>query len=106
MKENLITWILKKREIEEDIEDIHNTLKDKMILINKLKREKEEIKKQLDFIEDRDFEKTKIIKELRKKIRLLNKREKKLQTIEMLYANQPVDLKELNNLIMGVKGDK
>lgn len=42
------------------------------------------------------------IKDLRKKIRFLNKREKKLQTIEMLYANQPVDLKELNNLIMGV----
>ena len=43
------------------------------------------------------------IKDLRKKVRFLNKREKKLQTIEMIFKNQPIDLEQLSKIVLEEK---
>ena len=93
---------IKKEEYNSMIKEIEN--QDKQI--DKLRAEiakLHEIKKENEYLSERNKKYLKTMREKNKKIKFLNERENKLQTIEMLYANQPVDLKKLNDLIMEVK---
>ena len=93
---------IKKEEYNSMIKEIEN--QDKQI--DKLRAEiakLHETKKENEYLSERNKKYLKSMREKNKKIKFLNERENKLQTIEMLYANQPVDLKKLNDLIMEVK---
>jgi len=94
-----IKWLLNKKVIEEELDRQDRKIDLQKTEIAKLKARVQEI----ELADEQNKHYLETISDLRKKLRFLNKREKKLQTIEMLYANQPVDLKELNDLIMEVK---
>lgn len=62
-----------------------------------------EIGKENDYLRETNEKYLTTIKDLRKKVRFLNKREKKLQTIEMVFRNQPVDLEQLSKIVLDDK---
>lgn len=58
-----------------------------------------EVKKENDYLREVNEKYILTIKDLRKKIKFLRSREKKLQSIEMLFKNQPVDLEQLSKIV-------
>lgn len=94
-----IKWLLNKKVIEEELDRQDRKIDLQKTEIAKLKARVQE----LELASEQNEHYLETISDLRKQITSLNKREKKLRSIERLYKKQPVDLKELNNLIMEVK---
>lgn len=70
---NIFEWILNKKELETELDNLDRDLDIEKSKNNKLKKEIEKLNEQMEFLENKDFEKIITIKELRKEIRKLKK---------------------------------
>lgn len=70
---NLFEWIFNKKELETELDNLDRNLDIEKSKNNKLKKEIEKLNEQIEFLENKDFEKIITIKELRKEIRKLKK---------------------------------
>ena len=95
----LIKWIKNKNIVIDELDRQDRKIDLQKTEIAKLKARVQEI----ELADEQNKHYLETISDLRKQITSLNKREKKLRSIEKLYKKQPVDLKKLNDLIMEVK---
>lgn len=70
---NIFEWIFNKKELETELDNLDRDLDIEKSKNNKLKKEIEKLNEQMEFLENKDFEKIITIKELRKEIRKLKK---------------------------------
>lgn len=70
---NIFEWVFNKKELETELDNLDRDLDIEKSKNNKLKKEIEKLNEQMEFLENKDFEKIITIKELRKEIRKLKK---------------------------------
>lgn len=70
---NIFEWIFNKKELETELDNLDRDLDIEKSKNNKLKKEIEKLNEQMEFLENKDFEKIITIKDLRKEIRKLKK---------------------------------
>lgn len=70
---NIFEWIFNKKELETELDNLDRDLDIEKSKNNKLKKEIEKLNEQMEFLENKDFEKIITIKELRKEVRKLKK---------------------------------
>ena len=70
---NIFEWVFNKKKLESELDNLDRDLDNIKIKNNKLKREVERYKEQINFLEDKDFQKIITIKDLRKEIKDLKR---------------------------------
>lgn len=98
---DFIEYIIKYKENMDELDKLDRDCDILKTEKSRIKTAKEELEREVNYLRDRQYENLETIKEQRKKIRQLNKRNKKLQQIEEMFENKRVVLRDLKELVKG-----
>lgn len=104
LRYGLIEWIMEKKNLEEELskmDKLDKAFVDKRTQCDNLAKKYNILKQDLIVYEELQDKYLKTIKDQRKEINKLKKREKKLIQIEEMFNNKKLILKELKELVKG-----